>query len=320
MGKQKSYLPVVGIAWSIPIAFLIIYTFYLKYFITAPSIDYGTGSMFDLIAPRYDFVNRVLALNMDISWRKKMVNEIAQHVQFADKNDVNSKKKKEKQTIQILDLATGTADVALLLAERFDELQKSDSLYNRKIKITGVDPSTQMILYGKTKVLRSNMEKVVSLRIGDSRNLRPLFPKDSSVDAITMAFGMRNVPPEDRQLALCEMHRVLKKQSANRIGGKLAILEFSEPGLNHGLLGCMAKLFIRYLVPPIGALLSGASREYIHLQNSIDKFPTPTEFVKIMEETRCPYNRNRKGVFKVKKLHDMNFGSVQLYLAVPEIL
>jgi ubiquinone/menaquinone biosynthesis C-methylase UbiE len=125
------------------------------------------------------------------------------------------------------------------------------------------------------------MESVISFYVCDSRKLQQqeILPiTDSSLDTITMAFGMRNVPPNNNEKAFCEMCRVLKKDT-----GKLAVLEFSEPTNNHGILGRITKLFIWHVVPTLGALLSGASREYINLQNSIDHFPTPTDFTDSIE-------------------------------------
>jgi demethylmenaquinone methyltransferase/2-methoxy-6-polyprenyl-1,4-benzoquinol methylase len=329
--RASSVLAVKLVVWSLPIVVFVLYTVYLKYFVSTPSIDYGTGNMFDKIAPRYDFINRVLAFNMDRSWRQTMVDEIVQHVLLSvtTKDDDDD----DEPTIQILDLATGTADVAIILADTLLQQQqhRSEGKTLPKFKIIGVDPSERMIVHGQSKVFHKKMENVISLYVGDSRNLaqqqqQQILPiTDSSMDAITMAFGMRNVPPNDREKAFCEMYRVLKKGT-----GKLAILEFSEPTNNHGILGRMAKLFIRHVVPTVGALLSGASREYRHLQNSIDQFPTPTEFMESIERVRCPAGTSTTttttttthggGTFQIDKFHEMNFGSVQLYVASPIVL
>jgi demethylmenaquinone methyltransferase/2-methoxy-6-polyprenyl-1,4-benzoquinol methylase len=279
---------------------------------------------------------------MDMSWRQTMVDEVVRHVVLrASTTTTNSKASGGE--IQILDLATGTADVAILLADTLFQVRRQEQSQHKqrqyhhrqeggrsttpitegllpatatRFQIIGVDPSEKMIQHGQSKVHHKNMQGVITLHVGDVRNLQELvFPiADSSMDAVTMAFGMRNVPPGvDRRKAFCEIYRVLKKDT-----GILAILEFSEPGPHHGILGSVARVFIRYIVPTIGALLSGASREYLHLQNSIDQFPTPTEFIQSMEHVRCPRpGGDDDGAYQVNTLHEMNFGSVQLYLASP---
>ena len=95
-----------------------------------------------------------------------------------------------------------------------------------------------------------------------------------------------------------------------------AILEFSEPNAEAGIMGFFARLFIRHVVPTIGALLSGAPREYLHLQKSIKEFPSPNEFVALMEGLSCS-SVDGIGAFRLNKLKHLNFGSVQLYLATP---
>lgn len=308
------------LVWSLPILLFLLYTLYIKYLVSTPSVDYGTGSMFDKIAPRYDFINRVLAFNMDVSWRQSMVDEVIHHVWKGVGASPQRHYPPSYDGIQILDLATGTADVALLLAETLAQRQQQypeEGLPTTKFQIIGVDPSERMIQFGQTKVRQKTMQNVIALHVGDARNLQqPAFPiPDSSMNAVTMAFGMRNVPPGvDREKAFCEIYRVLKKDTASI----LAILEFSEPGPHHGILGSIARVFIRYIVPTIGAVLSGAPREYLHLQNSIDQFPTPTEFMQSIERVRCSrQDETHVGTFRVDKLREMNFGSVQLYLASP---
>ena len=189
-----------------------------------PGLDYGTGNMFDLIATRYDFINRVLALNMDMSWRRRMIQEL-----------------KLKPGDRVLDLATGTADVAILLATEGNDMARmngsgdetcavvdgSDSSCGDEelIQVLGLDPSHNMIAVGKEKVVDKNLGNVVQLDIADARALDV---KDNSFDKVTMAFGIRNVP--EREAVLCEIHRVLNKKRGNN--SKFAILEFSEPDEN----------------------------------------------------------------------------------------
>ncbi len=243
-----------------------------------PPPDFGGASCFDQIASRYDLVNRVLALHMDVGWRKTMVNKV-----------------KEYSPKRILDLATGTADVALLLAESIPDAT-----------IIGVDPSHNMLEVGRTKVKHQDLENRIQLQQGDAQDLISTFEPES-FDAATMSFGIRNVP--NRQLALCQIRQVLKPSSV------FCILEFSEPPSDAGIMAFLARLFIRHVVPVIGGIVSGAPREYLHLQNSIKDFPSPPEFVQLLENLSC--DGANGGAFRVEELIQMNFGSVQLYVTTP---
>ncbi|MFN5317207.1 MAG: ubiquinone/menaquinone biosynthesis methyltransferase, partial [Bacteroidia bacterium] len=147
--------------------------------------------MFDSISGRYDFLNRSLSFGIDIYWRKRLIAEL-----------------KSLKPSSILDIATGTADVALALNALKPE------------KITGLDLSEKMLEVGRTKVARKKLNHIITLVKGDSEQL-PY--EDQSFDAVTVAFGVRNF--ENLSLGLSEMSRVLKK------GGKVVILEFSKPSV-----------------------------------------------------------------------------------------
>lgn len=264
--------------------------------------------MFDIIATRYDFINRALALNLDMGWRHRLVSEVVGpegelFTQSASNNNV-----------KILDLATGTADVAILLGKA---AAKYSSATSSNAVVLGLDPSQNMLNVGKTKVKESDLTNIVTLQLGDARKLNAL--EDNTIDAATMSFGIRNVP--EKEQALCEINRVLKKG-----GSKLAIMEFSEPGEDSGIMGSLARAFIRHVIPSLGALLSGAPREYMHLQKSIQEFPSPSEFVKLIEGVKCPIKSTDEegevqidtfGSFRVKEVVNLNFGSVQIYVATP---
>ncbi len=148
--------------------------------------------MFDRIAPYYDFLNRLLSLGIDVSWRKKAIDLLQAH-----------------RPKIILDVATGTADVAIMMADRLE----AD-------KIIGLDISKEMLEVGRKKVAQKGYQKLISLQQGDSENL-PF--ENNSFDAVTVAFGVRNF--ENLQKGLTEMKRVIKP------GGQLVILEFSKPTL-----------------------------------------------------------------------------------------
>lgn len=260
--------------------------------------------MFDVIAHRYDFINRALALNLDMSWRRRLVQEVV-----GPNGQIFMKK--ASNHVKILDLATGTADVALLLGKAADKYSQEKSP-----TVLGLDPSQNMLNVGQAKIDYANLSSIISLKVGDARKLDL---KSDTFDAATMSFGIRNVP--EKEIALCEIHRVLKKGSTDN---KLAIMEFSEPDENSGIMGSLARVFIRHVVPSLGALLSGAPKEYMHLQKSIKEFPSPQEFVALMESLKCPVLNedgevqiDMTGTFRVKEVVDLNFGSVQIYVANP---
>lgn len=243
--------------------------------------------MFDQIATRYDTINRVLALRMDVGWRQEMTKEVKQRIIPLTTDNDN----KDDGPPRLLDVATGTADVALQLAK---DIPTST--------ILGVDPSNNMLNVGRTKIQNQGLQDRIKLQWGDARDFSKY--SENAFDGATMAFGIRNVP--EREVALCEIHRLLKPS------GVLAILEFSEPDDSFGVLGMLARLFIRHVVPIVGGILSGAPKEYLHLQNSIKDFPTPPEFKKLMERLSC--GEEGKGYFDMEEVMHLNFGSVQLYV------
>lgn len=208
----------------------------------------GSGEMFDRIAERYDLLNRILSLGIDHGWRRATARSLG----------VESIERPE-----ILDLATGTADLAIAVAHAYP-----------RARVRATDPSRNMLAIGRDKVRTRGLSERVLLDLGDAQSIA--LP-DASVDAVTIAFGIRNVP--DRRRALAEMARV------TRPGGRVAVLELGEP--RGGLLGPFARFHIRQVVPRLGALLSGAS-EYRYLQRSIAAFPEPEEFLAMMREVGLP--------------------------------
>lgn len=203
----------------------------------------GSGAMFDRIAHRYDLLNRVLSLGIDQRWRRRTVRAL----------------QLDHSPARVLDLATGTADLALLLARQYAE-----------VHVVGLDPAERMLAVGRAKIRKAGLADRVRLLAGDAETL-PF--ADAAFDGVTIAFGIRNVP--DRPRALCEMRRV------TRPGGRVAVLELSEPG--GGIMGRIARFHVHRLVPWIGGVLSGA-REYGYLQRSIADFPPAERFAGHMEE------------------------------------
>ena len=193
----------------------------------------GSGLMFDRIARRYDLVNRVISLGQDRSWRRRLVAAL-----------------RSVGAVEVLDLATGTADVAIAIAR--DE---------PGAHVVGVDPSDAMLEVGREKVARVGLTHQVELVPGDARQLR--FP-DGRFDASCIAFGLRNIP--ERDLVLREMARVTRR------GGLVAILELSEPTM--GLMAPIARWHVHRVVPALGAWLSSDS-EYRYLSSSIAALPPP---------------------------------------------
>jgi len=210
---------------------------------------YGSGSgkkaeverMFDKIAPKYDLLNRVLSLGIDVSWRKKALGYL-----------------KPEQPKELLDVATGTADVAILAAKMLNPN-----------KIVGIDIANVMLDLGRVKIKNEGLESVISLETGDSENLRFA---DHSFDAVTVAFGVRNF--ENLEKGLAEMLRVL------RPGGRVVILEFSKPHIFP--LKQLYHPYFKYVLPLIGRLTSRDIRAYTYLFESVQVFPEGNDFLNIL--------------------------------------
>jgi demethylmenaquinone methyltransferase/2-methoxy-6-polyprenyl-1,4-benzoquinol methylase len=226
----------------------------------------GSGEMFDRIATRYDLLNRMMSLGMDRTWRR-----------------IATKALELKPCYRILDLATGTADLAIEIASR-----------DATIKVVGLDPSTQMLNVGRRKVNASAYARQIELVEGDAQKLSF---GDCSFDGVCMAFGIRNVP--NRPQALREMARVV------RPGGRICVLELSEP--ETGFIGSIARFYVHVVVPRLGSWLSG-EREYRYLQRSIAAFPSATDFATVMADSGLE-------VLTIKRL---GFGACHLFVASPK--
>jgi len=178
----------------------------------------------------------------------------------------------------VLDVATGTADLAIACARA-------------GARVAGVDPSAGMLAVGERKVAAAGLADRVALVAGDAQSLAFA---GGEFDGACMAFGIRNIP--DRPRALVELWRVL------RPGGRLAILELTEP--RGGPLAALARFHIHKVVPFLGALLSGA-REYLYLQASIAAFPPPLEFAATVAAAG----------FEAVEARPLTFGVATLFLA-----
>src|SRR5579859_6705737 len=210
------------------------------------------AEMFDKIAFRYDFLNRFLSGGIDLYWRRRAIREAAAA---------------SRETRAILDVATGTADMAIMMARSLPA-----------VHITGVDISTGMLEIGRQKITRLQLHDRVTLQTGDSESLQ--FP-DGSFDAITVAFGVRNF--ESLEKGLKEMLRVLKP------GGRLLVLEFSQPR-TPGIRQCY-DLYLRLVAPNVGKMISSSREAYQYLNDSVRAFPEGAAFVRILDG--CGYSNTR---------------------------
>lgn len=199
--------------------------------------------MFDNIAPYYDFLNRLLSLGIDTVWRKKALLKL-----------------RGMQLDTVLDVATGTGDLALEIEK---QLQPA--------KIIGLDLSQDMLDVGIKKIEKRGLSDKISMIKGDSENLP--FENDS-IDAITVAFGVRNF--ENLRKGLAEMHRVLKP------GGKMVVLEFSRPTIFP--FKQAFNFYFKNILPAVGKFTSKDEKAYEYLYESVQAFPDGKQFVSILHE------------------------------------
>ena len=207
------------------------------------------AEMFDKIAFRYDFINRFLSVGIDLRWRRKAIREV-----------VASVKARKPETPLVLDVATGTADMAIMMTRRIPGVQ-----------IKGIDISAGMLEIGRQKIGRQHLGERIELLQGDSEAIP--FP-DDHFDAITVAFGVRNF--ENLEKGLLEMRRVLKP------GGKLVILEFSQPRTSG--IRRIYDIFFRLGVR-VGRVVSGSGEAYQYLNDSVKAFPEGEHFLHILNNT-----------------------------------
>ena len=187
--------------------------------------------MFDNIAGNYDFLHRLLSMNIDVLWRKKLVKML-----------------QEDQPKNVLDVATGTGDLAIAVHK------------GTNANVVGLDLSQNMLNVGIEKVKKTHLQENISMVKGDAENL-PF--EDNKFDAVTVAFGVRNF--ENLNKGLDELKRVVKED------GNVYILEFSKVD---GFFGSIYMFYFKNVLPRIGKLVSKDHRAYTYLPDSVNAFPS----------------------------------------------
>jgi len=220
--------------------------------------------MFDNVSSNYDFLNRVLTFGIDISWRKNVVALV-----------------KEGKAEKVLDIATGTGDLAIMMAKAdIDD-------------VTGLDISPGMLNIGIQKVKDEGLKSKVAMVIGDSEKL-PF--EEGTFDAITVAFGVRNF--ENLELGLQEILRVLKPK------GSLTVLETSQPTSFPVKQGF--QFYSKYVIPTVGKLFSKDKSAYDYLPESAAAFPYGEKFNNILLKTG----------FNSSKVYPQTLGVATIYHAI----
>ena len=220
------------------------------------------AAMFDRISPHYDRLNHLLSLNIDKVWRRKAAKQIARH-----------------HPTSILDLATGTADLAILLAKKSPQSH-----------IVGADISEQMLEIGKAKIEKQGLENQIELMRADASNL-PF--RDNSFNAVTCAFGVRNFEHRDKGLA--EICRVMKA------GGHIAILEFSMP--ERFPVKQLYRFYFKHILPKIGGIVSNDAAAYAYLPKSVERFPNPKDFIHDLQSKGLRNNTMKRLFFGIATLY-----------------
>ena len=220
--------------------------------------------MFNNIAPTYDRLNHIFSFSIDRLWRGRVVRLV-----------------RRMKPQRIMDLATGTGDLAIKMAKRIP-----------KAHIMGVDLSENMLAVAADKVRRKGLDDHIALYQGEAERLDV---GDDVLDVVTIAFGVRNFGDIDGSLR--EIARALQK------GGHLVILEFSTP--RNPLVRHLYRLYSNHVMKPVGGIVSKDRKAYDYLPDSIEEFPDPERFLDIM----------RHAGFEQCRRKSLSMGIAQIYIA-----
>ena len=216
-------------------------------------------NMFDRIAPRYDFFNRLFSLRIDLLWRKSLVNWMQSD---------NPK--------QILDVATGTGELAIALWKKF------------RVKITAVDLSQEMLNLADKKIKELGAD--ITIQKANAENL----PFESNkFDAVSVGFGVRNF--ENLEKGLSELRRVVKEN------GNVYILEFSKM---EGVLSPLYNFYFRKVLPFLAKMISGEKEAYTYLPDSVKNFPCGERMKNILLDlgfSKVEYKKLSLGIVTIYK-------------------
>lgn len=199
--------------------------------------------MFNNISPKYDLLNRVLSLGIDKIWRKQALNLL----------------KKDNPTY-ILDVATGTADLAIEAATRL-----------KATTIVGIDIAENMLQIGREKIAKKQLDNIITLQKGDSEKINY---EDNTFDAVIVSFGVRNF--QHLEIGLSEIYRVLKP------GGNIMVLEFSKP--QKAPFKQLYQFYFKNILPVVGKMVSKDTAAYTYLPDSVNAFPDGKAFCAILEK------------------------------------
>ena len=221
--------------------------------------------MFDNIAPTYDTLNRTLSVGIDRLWRRRTVRMV-----------------RRVCPQRVLDVATGTGDLALALARAMNDCS-----------VTGMDLSEGMLALAREKARREGLDERVEFLCGDAERMEFA---DGGFDAVTVAFGVRNF--SDLHAGLCEIGRVLRR------GGMVAVLELSIPG--NPVIRWLYGIYSRTLMPLLGGAVSHDGAAYRYLPRSVEEFPSPEKFMDIMSQAGFADCRHTS----------LTFGTARIYTAI----
>ena len=220
--------------------------------------------MFDNIAPTYDRLNHILSFSIDKIWRRRVVRKV-----------------RKMKPQRIMDLATGTGDLAIKLAKRIPQA-----------RVMGVDLSENMLAVAAEKVRRQGLDDRIALYQGDAEQLDVA---DNLLDVVTVAFGVRNFG--DLEQGLREIHRALCS------GGHIVVLEFSTP--RNWLVRKLYEFYSNHIMKPVGGIISKDQKAYDYLPDSIVEFPAPDKFIELLQSVGFEECRRRS----------QSCGIAQIYIA-----